>query len=343
MSEDTDIWEYALGFMNSQILLTAEELGTFDVLSEEPRSTADVADAVDLPDESARRLLTALAAMDLVEHRSDGRWANSEMAEEKLVSGKPGYIGSMFDHIRSTLYPAWEDFTEHLQNGQAAENDQQEEGPPTEDVYSDPESLRSFMEGMHTISYEASAEFAEEASELEQIDHIVDVGGASGAFLIALAERHSHLTGTVLDLPPVEPITSDYVAGHNLEERISFRACDFFNDPLPEGKDAYALGFILHDWHDEAGSFILYRVSQAMPLGGWLIIGEYLLDNDRTGPLHVARSDLNMMVAARGKERTAEEYENWIEEFGFELERIQPTSTGKNFMLARKVRTVAEA
>lgn len=337
-----DIWEQALGFMNSQILLTAEEFGIFDVLAEEPRPTAEIARAVDLPEESAKRLLTALAAMELLERRPDGRWVNSDTAGEKLVSGKPGYIGAMFDHIRDTLYPAWENFEDHLRDEQSPQDgrDADGEGPPTEEVYSDPESLRSFMDGMHTISYEASVEFAEEASELEDVDHVVDVGGASGAFLIALAQRHPHLTGTVLDLSPVEPIATDYIEANNLSDRLGFQACDFFHDPLPEGKDAYSLGFILHDWHDEAGSFILYRLSKAMPSNGLLIIGEYLLDNDRTGPMHVARSDLNMMVAARGKERTAREYEDWIEEFGFQLERIQPTSKGKNFLLARKVASV---
>jgi len=50
----------------------------------------------------------------------------------------------------------------------------------------------------------------------------------------------------------------------------------------------------------------------------------------------VARSDLNMMVAARGRERTAREYMDWIARFGFRTERVQPTHADKQFIIARK-------
>jgi hypothetical protein len=42
------------------------------------------------------------------------------------------------------------------------------------------------------------------------------------------------------------------------------------------------------------------------------------------------------LVAARGRERTAREYADWIAEFGFDLQRIYPTSWGKHFLIARR-------
>lgn len=337
-----NIWDTALGFMHAQMLLTAEELGVFDQLEEKPSTPEELAAAVDMPVDSARRLLTGLGALELVERRSDGRFANSPEASGQLVSGKPGYIGNMFDHVREVLYPSWGNLKEALLDNEPKESaargerpSPEEDSAPSADVYSDDESLESFMKGMHAITYEAGQKFAANAPELEDVDHLVDIGGASGAFLISLAEQHSGLEGTVFDLPEVQPIAEDHIREEHLEERISFEAGDFFNDPLPAGRDAYSLGFILHDWDEEAGSYLLDKISEAIKPGGLLIIGESLLDNDRTGPLHVARNDLNMLVVARGRERTVREYEEWINEYGFELERIQPTEE-KDFLIARR-------
>lgn len=336
-----NVWDCALGFMHAQMLLTAEKVGVFDRLNGGPCTAEEVAAASDLPLDSTRRLLTGLCALDLVERDSDGRYRNSPEASEQLVTGKPGYIGDFFHHVRNVLYPAWGDLEEALRNntdpspdGSEPLLDPEEEEVPSEEVFSDEESLRSFMDGMHTLTYGAGRTLAANAPELQDVEHVVDVGGASGAFLIALAESLPDLHGTVLDLPQVRPIAEEYISNHDLEDRLSFEGADFFNDPLPEGADAYSLGHILHDWDEAAGSHLLEKIANSIQPGGLLIIGESLFNEDRTGPLHVARNDLNMLVVARGRERTAQEYEDWIGEFGFELERIEPTEE-KDFLIAR--------
>ncbi|MBI3944195.1 MAG: hypothetical protein HY326_14350 [Chloroflexi bacterium] len=43
-----DIWDYALGFMDSQVSLTAEELGVFNALEGDPCSAAEIASATGL-------------------------------------------------------------------------------------------------------------------------------------------------------------------------------------------------------------------------------------------------------------------------------------------------------
>ena len=322
--------------MDSQVLLTAEELGVFDYLDAGPRTAEEVATAIDMPPDSTKRLLTALCALGLTQRQPDGRYINAPEAAEQLVSTKPGYIGMMFVHLREDLYPVWHYFKETLCERQPQwERAFGKNAHPTQEMYSDPDTLRAFMEGMHAISYQAAAEFAAAVPELETVRHLVDVGGASGAFVIAVCQAHTQLHGTIMDLPQVAPIVKDLVRKSGLEDRVDFYEADFFNDPFPKGVDAFSLGFVLHDWDTEQGSYLLEQISQSIEPGGLLIIGEYLLNQDRTGPLFVARSDLNMLVAAQGRERTAQEYADWIAQHGFALERIQPTSKGKNFMIAR--------
>jgi hypothetical protein len=331
-----DLWELILGFMDSQVLLTAEELGVFDYLDAGPRTAEEVSTAIDICLDSTRRLLTALCALGLTQRQPDGRYINGPEASEQLVSTKPNYIGMMFVHLREDLYPVWHYFTETLRECQPQwERAFGKNAHPTEQMYSDPDTLRAFMGGMHAISYKAATEFAAVAPELETVRHLVDVGGASGAFVIAVCQAHPQLRGTVMDLPQVGPIVNDFARMSGLEDRIDFYGADFFNDPFPKGVDAFSLGFVLHDWDTEQGSYLLEQVSQAIEPGGLLMIGEYLLNEDRTGPLFVARSDLNMLVAAQGRERTAQEYADWIAQYGFVLQRAVLTSMGKNFLIAR--------
>ena len=52
-------------------------------------------------------------------------------------------------------------------------------------------------------------------------------------------------------------------------------------------------------------------------LGGGLLIAEKLLNEDKTGPRGTLLQSLNMLVQTQGKERTATEYKQLLEEQGF--------------------------
>lgn len=332
-----DVWNCALGFMDAQVLMTAEEIGVFAALGEEALATEEVAGRVGLPPDGADRLLTALAALGLVHRDAKGRWSNGADALDKLVPGRPGYIGGMFRHLRHELYPLWMHLGDALRDGGAQWRRAFDGGPaPTESMYEDPERLSAFMDGMHAITHRAGLEVADKVPELADCHRIVDIGGAAGSFLIALAERHDGFRGTVFDLPAVRPVAEAFLARYAMAGRLDFHAGDFWEEPLPAGADAYCLGFILHDWDDKGAVRLLEKIAAAAAPGAMLLVGEYLLDDDRTGPLFVARQDLNMLVAARGRERTAPEYARWLDGFGFTLLRIEPTSEGKHFMIFRR-------
>jgi SAM-dependent methyltransferase len=332
-----DIWECALGFMNSQALLTAESFGFFNVMAKGPRTSQEIASETGVPHDSAERLLGMLAALEIVKKLPDSRFINSPEAAELLVRGEPGYAGSMFNHLRENLYLAWYHCKDALLEGRSQWQKTSENGIPlNEKMFSDNDSLRAFISGMHAISYDAAMEFSRKAPELEEVKSIVDLGGASGAFVIALAQTFPSMYGTVFDLPQVMPIAEDFIRDYRMNGRVKFQAGNFWSDPIPAGADAYSLGFVLHDWDTEGGSFLLDKIAKAVRPGGLLVIGEYLLSDDRTGPVYVTRMDLNMMVAAQGRERTAEEYREWIKAYGFELLNIHPTAKGKHFLVARQ-------
>lgn len=329
-----NIWECVLGFMDSQIVLTAEDIGIFELLDQRPMHADEVAGRSGLPHDSAQRLLNALCALEITNKTQDNRYGNSEQTSNMLVKGKPGYIGDMFVHIRNELYPLWGQVKEALYAGFS----QKDRLIPLQSrsYGTDSDSVRSFIKGMHAITYTTGCDFAHQAHELETLRAIVDIGGADGAFLGACLQKYHNLHGTVVDLPYIEEIAQEYFHSCQFGDRLSFMGADFFNDPLPPGADAYVLGFILHDWDDEAGSVLLSKIAAAAQTGSLLVIGEYLLDEDKTGPLHVVRADLNMLIAAQGRERSAQEYTDWIQRYGYRLQRIVMTRYIRAYMIARK-------
>jgi hypothetical protein len=329
-----DIWERVLGFMDAQAVLTAHDRGVFEVLGDGPASAAAVAVDVQLPACTCQRLLALLAAIGLLERLPDGRYMNTPDAQSSLVRRSTGYVGGLFPYVREVLYPAWGRLDAALARN-AAHCDA--DGTNVhEAMFADPGRLRSFLAGMHAITYRSARVLAGVAPEMRALDSVVDVGGASGAFLIALAEAGALRRGIVFDLPPVVAIAEEYIAAAGLANRIGTHAGDFWADPLPAGAAAYALGFILHDWDDAGGDVILDKIAAAAETDSTLIIGECLLEEDGTAPLFAVRQDVNMLVSARGRERTRGQYDAWLRRHGFAIRRAYAGPYGKHYMLATR-------
>jgi acetylserotonin N-methyltransferase len=101
-----------------------------------------------------------------------------------------------------------------------------------------------------------------------------------------------------------------------MSSRVDLKDGDFFRDPLPQA-DLYAVGRILHDWAPEKIKRLLTRIAASLPDGGGLLIAEKLMDEDRSGPLHVHMQSLNMLVCTEGRERTLHEYKKLLHDAGF--------------------------
>ena len=96
---------------------------------------------------------------------------------------------------------------------------------------------------------------------------------------------------------------------------------------MPAGADGYILKYIIHDWDDEHALAILRTVRKAIANGGRLLLVENVIPpgND---PHPAKLTDLQMMIALGGRERSAAEFASLFEQTGFRLaEVIQTQST----------------
>lgn len=94
-----------------------------------------------------------------------------------------------------------------------------------------------------------------------------------------------------------------------------------FLQAVPAGGDAYALKYILHDWHDAASTAILAACRRASGPGARLLVLERIVAPANEGP-ETKVSGLNMLVSPGGQERTEQEFAALLAAAGFRMERI---------------------
>jgi SAM-dependent methyltransferase len=153
---------------------------------------------------------------------------------------------------------------------------------------------------------------------------IVDVGGGTGSQLAVILRAHSHLRGTLLDLPATVARSHEVFAEVGVSDRVSTVAQSFF-DVLPAGADVYVLRTVISDWPDREALRILRRCADAArPDGRVIILNSVSPDED--GPADPA---LLKMVLVGGRMRTLTEFCALASHAGLEVSATGRQATGR--------------
>lgn len=194
-------------------------------------------------------------------------------------------------------------------------------------LVSHPQAAASFGESLARLGG-ARDQAIVAAVDLNRFSRLVDVGGGQGGFLRAALGANPKLRGTLFDLPSVVEGARESLQESELSERCDVVAGDF-REQVPAGGDAYLLSWILHDWDDPTVLTILRRCREAMAVGGTLLISEMIVPEPGEQGAEVTRrlvrqTDLEMLAVVGGRERTAAEFKQLLEEAGFSVARILP-------------------
>jgi O-methyltransferase len=127
---------------------------------------------------------------------------------------------------------------------------------------------------------------------------VLDVGGCRGNIVGQVVKAHPELAGHVFDLPQIEPLFTEHVAGMGLTGAIRFHGGDFFRDPLPKA-DLVILGHVLHDWDREQRTFLFQKALEAVNSGGALLVYDRMLD-DKPDHFRNSLGSLTMLLVTEG-------------------------------------------
>jgi hypothetical protein len=277
--------EMAFSFKKTGALLSAIELGVFTAISEGAGTVAAIARRVGIEAEAVERLLIVCKALDLV-REVDGRYRNLSDVERYLVRGSRTYFGDYLVYQARSEYDRFEDLTRHLRPGGEPE-------PPKRyaALMADPDEARRFT----VAGYNASLSLAHKLAktfDFSRFTRWLDLGGGSGCYSIAACERNPSLRTIVMDFPNVLAVTREFVARHGLQDRIDTRAGNFFEDELPAGCDLVSYITPLQSYMPAEVIRALTRAREAVAPGGTVLVLDYMLNDDKTGPLDPAFMNL---------------------------------------------------
>jgi SAM-dependent methyltransferase len=320
------ILEIATAFQRSRPLLTAYELDLFTVLNEESRTSAEVAGAIGTDPRATDRLMNALAGMGLLEKRGD-RFANTPVAAASLVKGKPGYMAGLAH--TNNLWATWGSMTEVVRRGHpdAAVGAINDRGA---------DWLRPFIAAMHWRARQAAAEVVGLIG-LDGVTRVLDVGGGSGAYAMAFARARRGITAVVFDLPAVVPLTRAYIQEEGLAAAVETAAGDYLQDPLGAGYDLVFMSAVIHSNAADDNRLLFRKAAAALNPGGRLVVQDFLVNEDRSGPLQAVLFALNMLVGTQaGDTYTESEVRAWMTEAGMrDITRVD-TAVGTNLVTGKK-------
>ncbi|ATE56064.1 MULTISPECIES: methyltransferase [Actinosynnema] len=329
------IMNMVYGLWVSQTLVTAHEREVFEHFAERPGMTsAELASRLELHERPVEQLVTACAALGLLE-RSGAGYRNTEMTTRYLLRAAEDYMGGWVEIVSRHDYPGWLRLDEAMRTNRPTAWDPEKQ----DSLFASDDTLmvESFWEGMSAIS-KPTARVLGQTVDLSGVDTLLDVGGGGGAYAIELSRAYPDLRTTIFDLPFVCDLTAKKVEQAGLSDRISFARGDFFADALPTGQDLVMLSMILHDWDEEQCRAILRACFDAVRPGGQIMISELLVDDTKDGPLDATLMSLSMLVETEGRNYTAQEYGDWLREVGFTDVEVRPFAApaANGVVIARK-------
>jgi hypothetical protein len=327
--DSSPIFDHFRGAYATELLAAgAQHFRIFERLAERPLAADELGRTVGLASRPLVVLTTALRAMGLLVVDSAKRFELTPLAREYLLPGQPFYMGDYFSRASTTAGIL--EMVERLRTNRPA--DDIEVGGAQ---YLFREGLDSAMDDdaaarRLTLALAGRAKIVAPALAanvpLPDAKLLVDVGGGSAIYSIALVQKNPHLRAIVWDRPAVLKVAQEMIKAYGVADRMQCVPGDMFTDPAPAGADALLLSNILHDWDVPEARGLVNRLAGSLSKGGRFLIHDVFLDDDLSGPLPVALYSAALFVVTEGRAYSGAEYAGWLRDAGLTPQPIVPTA-----------------
>jgi predicted O-methyltransferase YrrM len=339
-TDPTPIFEAFRGSYSTELLAAAVgHFKLFGHLTGGPVSFDTMRERIGLAPRAANVLFTALCAMRLLQRDRDGRLSLTELAKEHLT---PGGAFEVSDYVGLVAQsPGVLEMVERLRTNHPA--GAKPGGPGASFIYR--EGLESAMENeasaRHlTLALAGRAKNVAPALAknlpIENAKKILDVGGGTGIYSIALLQRHPGLRAVVFDRAEVLKVAREMAEAYGVADRIELLSGDMFADALPRDCDVILLSNILHDWDIPECQKLINRCGAALPSGGRLVIHDVFLNDDLCGPLPLALYSAALFTLTEGRAYSAAEYRDMLRAVQLTPGEVTPTLIHCGLLAGRK-------
>jgi ubiquinone/menaquinone biosynthesis C-methylase UbiE len=322
--------QFAWGYVPTLVMEAAIRHRVFDVLDGAPKDLQQVHEATGASLRGLSAIMNVLVGLNFLAKDDRGIFSLTPESAAFLVTTKPSFQGGILRHTSQHLIPKWLHLNEIVASGKpAAAVNQQGEGS---------DFFQKFVSDIFPMSYPSVQVLAGHLN-LAALPHptVLDLAAGSGVWGIALAQSAPNLRVTAVDWPDVLPVTRKTAEKFGVADRFTFVAGDLLEADFGAGHTVATLGHILHSEGEKRSRALLNKTFKALGPGGTIAIAEFLVDQDRKGPVNGLFFAVNMLVNTdEGNTYSFEEISTWLREAGFENPRTLPAPGPSPLILATK-------
>jgi ubiquinone/menaquinone biosynthesis C-methylase UbiE len=324
----TVLGESLNGYIRTEILTAACELGLFDHLERAGSATAaQVAESCGISEHGARILLLGCCEAGLTERDADGSCRNAPAASTYLVEGAPHCMLGFVRFTREVQQKTCNLLLDSIRAGRPV--------GLRALGYEDTKTLyQAFAEdkSLEDLFHKAMAEFSRinflelEPGDLDGARRLLDVGGGNASVQMRLLANNPGVQGTLYDLPTVCDKAAENVRRNGMSDRVSFHPGDVFAEELPEGFDAVLFSHFVEIFAPERIQEIYGKAHRALEPGGRVFLWTMTADDGETGPLQAVKSSVYFLASASGSGMAypASDHRRWLDEAGFDVATERP-------------------
>ena len=283
------------GYWKACALHAAVQLDVFTVMGDQRLSAEAVAEKIQADPRALAMLLNALSAMNLLD-KFGALYANTPEADRFLSKNSPAYIGYIIKHHHH-LVASWSQLDQAVLSGNPVR---------TRASHSSDDARESFLMGMFNMAMNLAPRIVPKI-DLSNRRSFLDLGGGPGTYAIQFCLKHQDLQAVVFDLPTTRPFAETTIGNFSLSDRIRFQAGSYLEDPVEGHYDVAWLSHILHGEGPEDCQNIIQKAVSTLSPGGMILIHEFILDNEMSGPLFPALFSLNMLLGTSSGQAYSEQ------------------------------------
>lgn len=281
--------EICSGFLKARILLTAAEIDLFTILKDSPKSAREICESNGFNERGLTILMDALVSMGLLNKNAHCIYSVDDSICLLLCKNSPDSFLPMVLH-RARMWNTWSNLTEIVKTGSGLSF--------LEKKKRSQEDMEAFIGAMHAIGAKKAETLADKL-DLGRFRKMIDVGGASGTYIIGFLRKNRNLRATLFDLPEVIPMARRRIESEGLSERVDLIAGDYNVDQFPPDHDLALLSAVIHINSREANRSLYSRLFQSLQPAAAILIRDFIMDDSRTSPADGAIFAVNMLVATK--------------------------------------------
>jgi len=323
--------QFAWGYVPPLVIEAGIRHQVFDLLDAGPKSVSEIHEATGASIRGLSAIMNVLTGLNFLAKDAQDVYSLTPESAAFLVSTKPSFQGGIILHTSKQLLPKWLDLSEIVATGKPASSVNQEAAGS--------EFFQQLVTDIFPMSYPSAQMLAQTLNfgDAGEPVSVLDLAAGSGVWGIALAQNSHRVRVTAVDWPNVLPVTRRTVERFHLSDRFTFVEGDLLSADFGTGHTVATLGHILHSEGEERSRKLLAKVFNSLAPGGTIAIAEFLVNEDRTGPVGSLFFAVNMLVNTdHGNTYSFGEISAWLAEAGFVNAHTVPAPGPSPLVLASK-------